>query len=117
MATLGPNSGLMRQTVTRAAISGVGSSGDPTYAATETRRVRQQSKQRVVRSSAGLEMIADTVVYDYEAWTVGDRIWLHGDDPTDADLVRTVYLVESSTSSVDARTLYKITIGTTRGMA
>lgn len=75
---------LLTDTVTLASQTGVSEAGEPTYAAKRTIRARVENG----RDRTAEDVDHDAVVYTTEAVAPLDRIWLPGDDTSDASAAR-----------------------------
>lgn len=99
---------MLIDTISHAAVSGVDSDGQLTYATATSVAAKVQERDEEV--SAGTEQ---SVTYRAEIITLtqirrGDRVWLPGDSSSSTDLAHTPASVQSATGIGSGETVYKV---------
>ena len=100
----------MTDTVTLAASSGVSTSGDPTWSAQREIAARVVWGHDLVRQSDGTEIESSVKVATHDAVTMGDRIWLPGDDTSSTEEARKPISISHATLPGCSLTLYEVVL-------
>ena len=101
---------MLTDTISHAALSGVDSDGQLTYATATSVAAKIQEKDEEI--SVGTEQ---SVTYRAEIITLtamqrGDRVWLPGDSSANTDLAHTPRIIQKATGIGSGETVYKVTL-------
>lgn len=97
---------LLVDTVTVAAVTGVGNTGDPTFGAQSTLPARVENKSRLIPGTDGNDLKANHVIITETEIDRRSKVWLPGDSTGDANAARRILDVRKS-STPDSFTLYE----------
>jgi hypothetical protein len=85
----------LQDTVSYKTRTGMSVGGVPTYGSLQTASAKEWSKQEIVRSGTGEDLVTLHYINTYTNITKGSLLWLSGEDTDDDDAAHVVDIVEA----------------------